>query len=292
MNIQQQNGVVSTINFAPYSETEASRSLRKTLFDRATAASNVLPINRIDAFDETILIFESFFKALDFMCHLFRSAVLLENQTCSPISLRSSLCAGDYFVHGGQIYGDAINLATKLSYTSRENELLVCGIDSDIISEFIKSQNDISYFVRDQKENCISIGLYDKDSTNAATDNSELKVTFNQQIKNFISGRSQRIQIGRSENSDIYIDSQKISRSHATMTLNYDDVFIEDHSANGTYLYLDDREIFLTNERLKLSNVGNISCGVSMSKCKNKVNVISYSLSENTIIRNTELLAS
>ncbi len=50
----------------------------------------------------------------------------------------------------------------------------------------------------------------------------------------FESSRNQKILIGRSNESDIYIDSDDISRNHATISLNYNNIFIEDHSSNGT----------------------------------------------------------
>jgi len=96
----------------------------------------------------------------------------------------------------------------------------------------------------------------------------------------FETSRNQKILIGRSTDSDILIDSDEISRNHATISLNYNNIFIEDHSANGTYVYFDNREIFLTSDSMKISNKGFISCGCKGHSEESSGNIISYLLCE------------
>ena len=280
MNIQQQNGIVSTINFAPYFEIEEYQNLRNSLFNEAKLASSCSPIKHIDVFDESILVFEDYFQALHFLINVFRTAVKLQEYSGVNFILKSSLCKGDYFVQQDQIYGDAINLATRLCCTSRENELLVCGIDSQIIKEFIDSQNDVNYFVRNQNENCVSICLIDEDSTQTKSNSTIFQVECNNKTRVFEPLRNQKVLIGRSNVSDILIDSDEISRNHATISLNYKNIFIEDHSANGTYVYCDGREVFLTNDSMEISNKGYISCGRKGHPKKSSTDIISYLLCE------------
>lgn len=116
--------------------------------------------------------------------------------------------------------------------------------------------------------------------THTTTRDRVLKIDCNNLSETFASSRNQRISIGRSDETDISIDSDMISRNHATLTLNYDEIFIEDHSANGTYLYFEERELYLKNDTLKLSNNGHISCGLSMYSCSVPKNIISYQLSD------------
>ena len=90
--------------------------------------------------------------------------------------------------------------------------------------------------------------------------------------------RHRKINIGRSDSSDIVIDTDQISRHHATITLNHDSIFIADHSADGTYLYFDNREIFLANDSMRLASDGYITLGCSMQSQKNPGKIISYLL--------------
>lgn len=280
MNIQQQNGIVSTIHFIPYAETEEYQGLRKSLFDLAMKESKISPINHIDLFDETFMIFENYQHALSFLIQVFRAAVTLGQESHVKINLRSSVCEGSYFVHQDQIYGDAINLATRLSYTSRENELRVCNIDKQIIDDFINSQGDLACFIRDHDESCVSIALLDNDSTNARIRNQVLEVEYNFQSKTFEASRNRKLNIGRSNSADIYIVGEHISRSHATITLQYGKIFIEDHSANGTYIYIDDREIFLNNDSMPLDDTGFISCGLDRESNPKSSDVVAFHIQE------------
>jgi adenylate cyclase len=278
MNLNMQNGVISTINFVPYFEIDEYQDLRNSLFNQAKLVSDFSPNKHIDVFDETILVFENYSHALSFLINVFRIAVKLKELSGINFSLKSSLCGGEYFLQDDQIYGDAVNLATKLTCSSRENELLICGIDKPIIDKFIDDQDDVSYFVRSQVEDCISIGLLDQDITETKAENKILQLRYNNQSMDFGNSRRHKINIGRSDNSDISIDSDHISRHHATITLNHDKIFIADHSTNGTYVYIDNREISLANESMQLVSDGYIVCGRTIPSKKSSSNAISYLL--------------
>lgn len=284
MNIQQQDGIVSTIQFVPYSATAEYQDLRNSIFAQATQASSCSPSNQTDVFDESIMVFDSFDQALVFLIQLFRASVALAASSGINIKLKSSLCQGSYFVHQDQIYGEAVNLATRLSCTSRENELRVCGIDPKIIDTFMREQGDLSCYIREQDENCVSISLKDEDSTNAAVDNIIFQVDCNHQSKNFQASRLGKIHIGRSDKSDIYIMGDHISRSHATITIHYGSAVIEDHSANGTYVYpANNHEVFLNNDSMKIDDEYHISCGLSRDSNAKSSDVIHFQVRDLTL---------
>ncbi len=281
MNIQQQNGIVSTIYFTPFLESDEYRDIRTTLFDQAMHASNIAPLNRLDILDESILVFGSDYQALSFLYHIFHAMVKLEGEMNCNITLRSSLCQGDYFLHQDQIYGNAVNLATKLSASSRENEMLVCGFDPETIAEFTNNHDDIACHHRDSEKNCVAISLLDQDSTNLEFDRRYFHFEINNQSYTFNLERNRRVSIGRSHISDIFIDSSLVSRNHATIILSDDSLAVEDHSSNGTYLYVDDQEILIAQDSAKLPGVqGNICCGFSRSDSNETADVISFMLCE------------
>ena len=278
MNIQQQNGIVSTISFSPFDETSEYITLRESIFREAIEKSHITPINHIDIFDESILTFECLNQALDFLVSILRIASRSEEHPSKKISIKSSMCKGDYFIHQDQIYGEAVNFATKLSYASRNNEMLLSRVDTAVIDEYILSHPDVTYFVRDDEDRSISIVIDDEDITKVEGPEIAFRVEFNGQSKVFTVSRNLIIQIGRSSTSDIFIDSDQISRNHATIQLNYDTIYLEDHSSNGTYVYADDREIYLTHEKIKLNKSGSISCGVSMYSGTNQSGLITFQL--------------
>ena len=278
MNIHQQHGIISTINFTPYLEDDEHQNLSKDLLRDARLISDVSPKKHINVFDESILVFETYTQALTYLINVFRVAVQLGESSGVNFSLRSSLCEGNYFMQQDQIYGEAVNLATRLSCTSRQNELLVCGIDREIIEEFTDNQHDVKYYIRSHDKNCISISLLDVEQTASENDNKEFQIDCNNKASVFKTSRNRKILIGRSSDADIFIDSDEISRNHATIFLNYDNIFIEDHSSNGTYLYFDGREVYLTHDSMKISSKGHISCGRKKSFQESTVGIISYLL--------------
>jgi len=279
MNIQKQTGFVSTLNLSPGHGSEDFIKLRQAILAKAEKISHFAPEIIIDEYDESILTFKNHFQALDFLVNTFRIAVNLSKNSKTKISLKSSLCTGEYFLHQNQIYGEAVNLATSLSCRSRANELLVCGLDLPVIDAFVDSHPDVGYCLRNPEQNCVAIHLPDSDITSGRAVNNVLQLECNDLSKAFTSARNQRISIGRANDCDIAINSDEVSRHHATITLNYGSIFIEDHSVNGSYLYFDNREIFLTNESMKLVRDGYISLGRNRQSRQGRSNIISYVLS-------------
>jgi len=210
----------------------------------------------------------------------------------NDMNLRTGLCRGDYFVIQDQIYGEAVNFATKLSFSSRENEILVCGIDKETMEGFTRNQYDVFYATRNQGDNCFSVSLIDPDDTSTSSlSNLIFKVKYNNQRKKLKLSRFKQITIGRSTKADVFIDDDKISRNHATITFNDADIFIEDHSSNGTYIYSEGNEEYLTNDSLSLCGKGYILCGHRQDLKENLTaenNIISFQLTEDTAFQLTE----
>jgi hypothetical protein len=179
MNIQKQEGFVSTLNLSPGHGGEDFINLRQAILAKAERISNFAPEIKIDEYDESILTFKDHFQALDFLLNTFRIAVNLSKNSAAKISLKSSLCSGEYFLHQNQIYGSAVNLATRLSCRSRDNELLVCGIDIAVIDAFVDSHPDVAYCLRNPEQNCVAIHLLDNDVTRGRAENKVLQLDCN-----------------------------------------------------------------------------------------------------------------
>ena len=258
MQIRTNQGIVTSLMIQPFSGTEDDFKKRELLFEKACRQSGCTPNQRMDIFDETLLTFDHLHQALDFTLGVISQ--VLHDVSCR-LSVRSGLCWGEYFLHGEQIYGAATNLATQLSFQSRENEILSGGIEQERIESYAKKSGTIEYFTRDNEKSMISICLCDEDSTLSLAGKSYLHIKASSCRKILSPQRNIRITIGRLESSDITIDSDHISRQHATLILKEDELFLEDHSSNGTYVYLDDKEVFLNRNSLSLGKQGIISCG-------------------------------
>ncbi len=235
----------------------------------------------MDNFDESIVVFDNCYQALGFITQIFRKAIELQKNSHVDISIHSSLCSGQYFVHQDQIYGDAVNLATKLSLSSRLNEMLVCGLDQAVIELFLNENPDLFIFNRDDENGGrASIGMSDGDATRTQTIEKALLVDYGNKNLEFNVERCRKIEVGRSSESCIRIDYDHISRCHATIKLLYDEIYIEDHSSNGTYVYFDGREVFLSNDSMKVGKSGTISSGTKRDSSAGAKSLITYRMIE------------
>ncbi len=260
MKVLRNYGFVSTISYLDFSGTEEEIESKNDIFERACKQSGITPLFRFDLYDEILLTFETVNAAAIFLTNLFRTSIS-DAANKKTLSIRAGLCAGDYFNDSEQIYGDTVNFATKLAYSSRKNEILVCGINQSEIKNCIPMESDISLYSRNNEENCYSISLIDEDLTNATMDNLTFRIEYNNSCQELQLARNKEITIGRSNKADIFIDDYRISRNHATITFNNDKIFLKDHSANGTYIYIDGVEKFITNDTFSLPEKGQIFCG-------------------------------
>jgi hypothetical protein len=74
---------------------------------------------------------------------------------------------------------------------------------------------------------------------------------------------SPSLTIGRGEQSDIQIESELASRSHARLGFQQTNFILTDQSTNGTFIQIDDDdEVFLHHEQIVLRSGGVISLGV------------------------------
>jgi adenylate cyclase len=74
---------------------------------------------------------------------------------------------------------------------------------------------------------------------------------------------SPSLTIGRGDQSDIHIESELASRSHARLGFQQTNFILTDQSTNGTFIQIDnDDEVFLHHEQIVLRSRGVISLGV------------------------------
>ncbi len=245
----------------PFSGTPESFGFRDHLLISATTQTGIQPSQRIDVFDETLLTFESLEQALDFLSVVIRLATtepLMPNQC---VELRCGLCWGEYFIHSDQFYGPAVNLATQLSFQSRKNEILIGGMNCAVVKQYMDTRSHLEYFIRDENEHLVSIALSGTDSTITRMKLLQLTIKSESFRQSYTPQRLLTLAVGRSPACNIHIEKDHVSRHHATLTLKDDQLFLEDHSANGTFVYTEEQEFFLSRESVKLGQKGELSFG-------------------------------
>jgi len=263
MRIKSQHGIVASLMIQPFAGSGADNQTRDRLLEQAARRSSCPPAQRMDIFDETLLTFGDLEPALDFLLEVID---LVKHEYPDITNIRSGLCCGEYFLHGEQIYGAAVNLATQLSFMSRQNELLTGGIEHEKILRYVDTHGQVEHHIRDSAKLLVSVSLFDADSTLTLFGKSYLHIKSANCHKVLTPRRNIRISIGRLPTAEIFIDSEHVSRQHATLILKDDDLYLEDHSSNGTFIYMNDEEIFLNRNACHLGKQGIISCGLRRSE--------------------------
>ena len=245
----------------PFSGTPDSFGFRDRLLSSASTQTDIHPSQRIDVFDEALLTFESLEQALDYLTKVIDLATSDPLMASQCVELRCGLCWGEYFTHSEQFYGPAVNLATQLSFQSRKNEILIGGMNCEVVKQYMDARSHLECFIRDENEHLVSIALAEADSTITQMKLLQLTIKSENFHQSYTPQRLLTLAVGRSPACNIHIKQDHVSRHHATLTLKDDQLFLEDHSANGTFVYTEDQEFFLSREGMKLGQKGELSFG-------------------------------
>ena len=81
-----------------------------------------------------------------------------------------------------------------------------------------------------------------------------------------ITDKQPHFQLGRGEENDLIVANQYVSNRHATIEYRNGRFILVDHSTNGTYLHVEDREsVYVHRDEAHLTGAGVISLGRSIS---------------------------
>jgi len=282
MKIKKLNGIVGTILFEPNTLTYSPTP--ETILRESLLAIDVPPRHILNMIDEFIFVFDTIEDSITFIIIFLRITLNHASTGNQKLSIRSGVCQGEYFLSKDQIYGNAINLATKLSYLSRDDEVLVDKIQSESIEYLSTIHADAVFSEGQQNKDYTSIALIDADATRIKNSSLTISIRYNEKSASLNMADHEKITIGRSDQSDIPIDSEHISRFHASFILKNKAIFLEDHSVNGTHVSIDGVDFHLKRESIKLSKRGYIRCGRSLdlnTKQKHQEDTISYLIGEN-----------
>lgn len=200
----------------------------------------------------------------------------ITSDNTEPLNIRVGLHFGNTIVKDNDIFGDAVNIAARmtaiakanqsittesfvklLSSASRSNTRLfdsarVKGIDEEIkIYQILWEEGNVTTFATAQHIQQISQA------------NVSIVLKFNGEERFYTdSDMSSAFSIGRDESCDITIDAKFASRSHVNLEFRRGKFVLVDHSTNGTYVRLNNQDdIFIRREELPLIGEGYISLG-------------------------------
>ena len=174
---------------------------------------------------------------------------------------------------GGDVYGDAVNLAARLSALAKSGEILLTKETAARLAPINRTntQHFDTTHLKGKREPITIHRVCDVDGIPTETQTlvaltpgqrqSVLRISYRgRQLQ--LDGNERRLTIGRGSGCDLVVASQYSSRHHATVEAIRDRYMLTDCSANGTFVvHRDSDRLFLKRETVQLLGEGSIALG-------------------------------
>jgi len=203
---------------------------------------------------------------------------MLSVQSRGSLAIHAGIHFGQVIHARGDIFGDAVNLTARLASLAKSGEVLISRSFVDRLPEAdAKSLRVLDTITFKGKSESTEVYSLVQDDTTLRTQAAigrgfgqtrmlhqlatpELSVTlrYKEQTQSCEEGAS--FTIGRSPACDLVIGQPWVSRTHATVSVRYGKVQLEDSSSSGTYVTTrDGDEFFMRRETMILPGSGTIS---------------------------------
>jgi class 3 adenylate cyclase len=223
--------------------------------------------------DEVMASFPSADAAADAAIEMQSGIAELPLVGTTKIGIRIGFNFGPIVEREGDIFGDAVNLAARLSHVAAKDQIITARETVMRMSPMLKSATRAITTIQ-VKGKAEEIQVYElmwqqnEDMTTMATTKSifkpkrtslRLKVQGSDVV---LDAERQAVALGRDATADVVIKERMASRAHGKIERRLDKFVLTDHSANGTYVTVEgDREIVLRREEFTLRGHGWIAFG-------------------------------
>ncbi|MBI4006655.1 MAG: adenylate/guanylate cyclase domain-containing protein [Gammaproteobacteria bacterium] len=230
--------------------------------------------------DEVMSTFLSAEEAANACCAMHEAmAEVNENiEDGTVIAIRIGMHFGPAIMEGGDVFGDAVNLAARMAAQSKANQIITTLSTIEKLTPVLRAGTRfIDHAPIKGKQEVIDIYeiiWQEEDMTRMATGmlagkptpEVKLRLRYNDQDVQ-ISKKRSSVVLGRSKDCDLPINEKLASRQHVRIELRRDKFFIIDQSTNGTHVRIDNGEdAFLRREEMPLNGNGQISLGKSFNE--------------------------
>lgn len=253
-----------------------------TLVQAATAHNGLL-IKTIG--DEILCTFQDATDAFNAACAMQMATELQPLGELLPVYIRIGIHHGDVIQESDDIYGDAVNVAARITAITRPRQIMTTQAFVDILppelgrlARPLKSANfrgklksiDVFHLLWEPENTTVS-GIAMLEQMQPANQPTELILRHNTKVMT-INEKMKSVVLGRGETCDFVIQNNLASRQHASIEYSFGKFTLTDHSANGTYIrFNDNQEVLMNHQQVVLHRAGKISLGQPFSEAPNEV---------------------
>lgn len=205
------------------------------------------------------------------------------------IKVRIGMHFGPALLEGGDVFGDAVNVAARMAAQAKGGQIITTKTTIDLLdpitqasSRFVDrapikgKKEDIEIYEIIWQESDVTTMATDVGSSAQQREEVSLEVSY-QKTSITLNQDKSELMMGRSKACDLPINEQLASRQHVKIELRRDKFFVIDQSTNGTHIKIDGTdESFLRREEMHISANGQISLGKSFAD--NPTEVVSFTL--------------
>lgn len=217
----------------------------------------------------------------------FRATTAMRDiQRDRELAIHSGFHFGPVISERETIYGDAVNVASRMADLAQTGEILiteetVAGLSPQLREQTrllgrvsVKGKQDpIQAYVVVANETDIT--AYRPRADQTLLQGASLRLAYRNHSVD-LDTRLLEFVIGRNPTCDLVVDDAYASRRHATIECRRGKFFVLDHSTNGTYVMRSDGELtLLRRETLQLDGAGSLSLGSDPRR--DRSNLVSFS---------------
>jgi adenylate cyclase len=186
----------------------------------------------------------------------------------STVSIRSGFQAGPVIRRDGDVFGDTVNLAARLAAHAARGQILTSRETARLLSPALRSSARALYSV-EIKGKSGKVELWEilwqqsPDITDLAGHEaapaSRLRVRHRGAEIELL---EEALELGRDRSCNIMVDNEHVSRRHCTLRQRHGKFIVQDHSANGTHVFVQgEGEVVVHREDYVLRGRGWITLG-------------------------------
>ena len=202
-----------------------------------------------------------------------------DGQGRDDLNLRVGIHFGGVVSSGGDVFGDAINVASRVEAMASPAEILLTEAAASRLPEPARGRCRLidTTRVRGRTAAIRIYALHDRSGDDSLSErtviggsltaeaaraaNFTLRLRYRDQEKT-VSVRVPKLTIGRHESCDIFVQSPLASRQHGSIEFSRESFVLTDHSSNGTYIRAGDNPpVPLRRETAKLVGRGLLGIG-------------------------------
>jgi adenylate cyclase len=223
--------------------------------------------------DEVMASFPTADAAADAAIEMQTAIVELPMVGNTKIGVRIGFNFGPVVEREGDVFGDAVNLAARLSHVATKDQIITARDTVMKMSPMLKSATRAITTIQVKgKEQEIQVyelmWQQNADMTTLASHksvykpkNAKLRIK-TQAGEVILSVEKPSLALGRDQSADLVIRERMASRAHGKIERRLDKFILTDHSANGTFITIEgDKEIILRREEFTLRGHGWIAFG-------------------------------